>query len=167
MVGLFCGVWPSRAVQPRHGGLKPQDLLHDIPTAKRVVRQKCPAVQPSRRQRLLPGGGSELESFALRFAQAVVEVLGAERPPQQLLRCTSARVYADLLRRCARLNRVAAADARRRRLRMCVRSVHVSVPVRGAAEISIRVQHGQRSRAIAARLDWFEGRWQCTDLQFG
>jgi hypothetical protein len=48
-----------------------------------------------------------------------------------------------------------------------VRSVHLSRPYDDAAELSIHVRHGSRSRAIAARIERIEGRWRCTALEFG
>ncbi len=117
--------------------------------------------------RLVPGARAELEAFAHRFAHAVVEVVGGDRGPNQLLRWTTERVYADLQHRCALLARTTPGDRRVRRLRSQVRSVHVFCPSPEAAEISVHVRHGERSRAIAARVELTEGRWCCTVLEFG
>jgi hypothetical protein len=117
--------------------------------------------------RVLPGARAELEAFAHRFANAVVEVVGGDRGPSQLLRWTSDSVYADLQRRCALLARTTPGDRRVRRLRSQVRSVHVFCPSAEAAEISVHVRQGERSRAIAARIELGEGRWCCTVLEFG
>jgi hypothetical protein len=116
---------------------------------------------------LLPGDRAELEAFAHRFANAVVEVIGGDRGPSQLLRWTTERVFADLQRRAALLARTTPGDRRVRRLRSQVRSVHVFCPSSEAAEISVHVRHGERSRAIAARIELLGGRWCCTALQFG
>ena len=117
--------------------------------------------------RVLPGARAELEAFAHRFASAVVEVIRGDRGPSQLLRWTTERVYADLQRRAALLARTTPGDRRVRRLRSQVRSVHVFCPSPEAAEISVHVRHGERSRAIAARIELLDGRWCCTALQFG
>jgi hypothetical protein len=45
--------------------------------------------------------------------------------------------------------------------------VHVFCPSPEAAELSVHVRHGERSRAIAARIELREGRWCCTVLEFG
>jgi hypothetical protein len=95
--------------------------------------------------RLVPGNRAELEAFAHRFASAVVEVVGGDRGPSQLLRWTSERVYAELQRRC----------------------VHVFCPSPEAAEISVHVRRGERSSALAARIELLDGRWCCTALEFG
>ena len=117
--------------------------------------------------RVLPGARVELEAFAHRFASAVVEVIGGDRGPSQLLRWTTQRVYSDLQRRAALLAHTTPGDRRVRRLRSQVRSVHVFCPSPEAAEISVHVRHGERSRAIAARIEHLDGRWCCTALEFG
>ncbi len=120
---------------------------------------------------VVTGDGSdrdeELRAWAARFAQATVEVLGGDRPLSQLLRWTSARVYADLERRVRILGRTAPAPQRRRTVRPQVRSVHVFRPGDSSAEVSVHVRHGQRSRALAARLEVREDRWRCVALQLG
>lgn len=119
-----------------------------------------PAQDPTRADR-------ELQQWAARFAQGVVEVLGGDRPLTQLVRWTSRRVYVDLERRLRLLARVSGSEQRRSTIRPQVRSVHVCRPTATAAEVSVHVRHGQRSRAIAARLEQVRGRWQCTALHFG
>jgi hypothetical protein len=117
--------------------------------------------------RVLPGARAELEAFAHRFASAVVEVVGGDRGPQQLLRWTTEPVHQELQHRAALLARTTPGDRRVRRLRSQVRSVHVFCPSAEAAELSIHVRHGERSRAIAARIELVERRWCCTALEFG
>jgi len=119
--------------------------------------------------RLVEGGAasSEVQAWAARFAQAVVEVLGGDRPLSQLVRWTSHRVYLELERRLALLTRTSDSGRRRRAARPQVRSVHVCHPTAESAEVSVHVRYGRRSRAIAARLELVRGRWQCTVLQLG
>ncbi len=121
--------------------------------------------------RLVDGAGSrehrEVQAWAARFAQACVEVLGGDRPLAQLLRWTTARVYYDLDRRVRILGRTSPATQRRRTIRPQVRSVHVFQPEPGTAEVSVHVQHGHRSRALAARLERRNDRWTCVALQLG
>jgi hypothetical protein len=121
--------------------------------------------------RLVDGAGShehrEVQAWAARFAQACVEVLGGDRPLAQLLRWTTARVYYDLDRRVRILGRTSPATQRRRTIRPQVRSVHVFQPGPGTAEVSVHVQHGHRSRALAARLERRNDRWTCVALQLG
>ena len=125
--------------------------------------------------RVVPGGRStlpgpaevEVRAWAGRFAQAVVEVIGGDRPVSQLLRCTSTRVYQDLSRRTEILGRTTPATTRRQTVRPQVRTVHVFQPTSQAAEVCVTVRHGERCRALAARLEQREGRWTCTALQVG
>ena len=108
--------------------------------------------------RVLPGQRAELEAFAHRFASAVVEVVGGDRGPSQLLRWTSERVYADLQRRAALLARTTPGDRRVRRLRSQVRSVRVFCPSPGAAErrgsrwrIALRALRGSGRRSKSSK----------------
>lgn len=137
--------------------------LGDVERAMRATRPapELRLVSPSER------GTDEVRQWAARFAQAVVEVLGGDRPLQQMLRWTSQRVYGELERRLAILSRTQDAGRRMRTVRPQVRSVHVFHPTPHSAEVSVHVRHGQRSRAIAARLEHCGGRWQCTALQLG
>lgn len=101
-----------------------------------------------------------------RYVQALVEVLAGERPVAQLMRWTSDKIYADLLRRIRTVRRGGAME-RRGRERPRVSSVHVCEPRDGIAEVAIHVRHGGRSRAVAMRLEGWDGRWRCTALQLG
>lgn len=105
--------------------------------------------------------------WAGRFVQAVVEVIAGDRPLQQLVRWTSGRVYADLNRRVRILGLTTSAASRYRTERAHVRSVHVFQPRPDAAEVAAHVRHGDRSRAVAARLETHQGRWRCTALLLG
>jgi hypothetical protein len=133
------------------------DRLPDQPTTPELQRVPEEASSELR----------EVHEWAARFAQATVEVLGGDRPLSQLLRWTNARVYADLDRRIRILGRTGPAPDRRRAVRPQVRSVHVFKPSPAAAEISVHVRHGHRSRALAARLELRSSRWLCVVLQLG
>ena len=110
---------------------------------------------------------AEVRAWAARFSQAVVEVTGGDRPVTQLLRWTSARVYADLKRRVRIMAQNRPAGQRMRTIRPQVRSVHVFQPAPTSAEVSVHVRYGQRSRALAARLEQRNGHWTCTALLVG
>jgi hypothetical protein len=146
-----------------------------LPRVEGSLALKEPTPEPAREApqtpelRLLDGGRQrdEVKLWAARFAQAVVEVLSGDRPLAQLVRWTSHRVYVDLERRLDILSRTSHTGRRRRTVRPQVRSVHVCHPTPEAAEVSVHVRYGQRSRAIAARLELTGGRWQCTALQLG
>lgn len=127
----------------------------------------APPIRARPRLRLVTSDQPDLDGFATRFAQAVVEVVGGDRGIHQLMRWTTGAVYADLQRRSHLLQRAMPTDRRQRRLRAQVRSVHLQRPTETSAEISIHVRHGHRSWAIAARIDFIEGRWRCSALEFG
>ena len=106
------------------------------------------------------------QPWAARYLQAVVEVLGRQRPVTQLARWTAAHVYTDLVR----VHRAGAAhprDATERPARQAVVSVRVCRVGPDAAEVAARIEEGARSRAVAARLDFRRGRWTCTALLVG
>lgn len=132
-----------------------------------AVRDPSRGLPQTPELRVVSGGGEDVQVWAARFAQAVVEVLGGDRPLPQLVRWTSQRVYAELDRRLSILARAPRAGHRPRAARPQVRSVHVFHPTPESAEVSVHVRYGQRSRAIAARLELVRGRWQCTVLQLG
>ncbi|HWF42771.1 MAG TPA: Rv3235 family protein, partial [Acidothermaceae bacterium] len=108
--------------------------------------------------------------WAGRLVQAMIEVVSGVRPVSQLVRWTTAAVYDEL---CARVARpVASTGAGTRaiattRLAEVVRSIRVSEPRDGVAEVCAIVQQGPRCRAIALRLEGIDGRWQCTALHIG
>jgi hypothetical protein len=107
---------------------------------------------------------AEVRAWAGQFAQAAVEVAGGERPVIQLLRWTGEQVYADLERRATLVTR--ARGQASRRIRPQVRSVHACSPTPDSAEVSVHVRHGERSRALALRMERHRGRWLCVVLQF-
>ena len=126
---------------------------------------RTPELDLSRRSRVEGLADAEVRGWAARFAQAVTESVTGLRPTSQLVRWTTQEVFRDLDRR-AQLVRRAAGPARRP-VRPQVRSVHVSRPTGQAAEVSVHVRHGHRSRALAFRLERREDRWVCSALEFG
>lgn len=118
-----------------------------------------------------PRGGPQVavEQWARRFAQAAVEIVGGDRPASQLLRWTTGEVYADLSRRAmlvARAGGHALGAGRVMTVRPHVLSVRTTFVTPQAAETSIHVRYGERSRAVAARFEHRRGRWLCTALDF-
>jgi hypothetical protein len=127
---------------------------------------------------VMAGGGSpdfgadgcglpDPRDWAARFCQAIVEVIGGDRPAAQLVRWTSHDVYKDLNRRVRILGLTSNAAARGQVARPQVRSVRVCQPAPKIAEVAVHLQHGRRSRALAARLEIIDRRWLCTALQLG
>lgn len=96
--------------------------------------------------------------WAGRLVLATMEVLSGRRPVQQLMPWTDEVVYAQVGRAVRR--RGAPGGVPR-----VLASLHVSEPADGVAEVCAVVTGGDRSRAVAARLEGSDGRWRCTALQ--
>ncbi len=113
----------------------------------------------------------ELERWARRYGQAVAEIATGDRPAAQVIRWSTPRVYDDLVRRAllvARANNRPASIGRQRRVvsRPVLRGVHISFVAGHVVEASFVVKYGERSRAIAARFEVLDDRWQCSALEF-
>ncbi|WP_020393423.1 Rv3235 family protein [Kribbella catacumbae] len=119
--------------------------------------------------RLVPTGPTlpDAQAWATRLVQAVAEVLAGDRPIGQLIRFTDTFVFTDLNRRVRVLGLTTTATGRSARERSAIRSVHVSTPATEVAEVSAHVRCGDRSRAMALRLEVHRNRWICTALQLG
>jgi hypothetical protein len=102
-------------------------------------------------------------TWAGRVVQAIVEVLAGVRPATQLVRWTTAEVYEEISSRVL-AGHGSHADGPPRGV---VRSLHVSEPADGVAEVCALVRRGARSTVIALRLEGRDGRWQCTALELG
>lgn len=100
--------------------------------------------------------------WAGRFVQGVVEVLAGDRPIAQLVRWTSTEVYEEVSALSAPHRGPGPLPAR-----AVVRSIHVSEPADGVAEVAAMVRDGLRTTAVALRLEGLDGRWQCTALELG
>lgn len=113
---------------------------------------------------------SELEVWIGRVVQALVEIVGGDRPLTQAVRWTSPRVYKQLARKTAHLGRVGGYTpgvARVQRVRPRVTGVLSSTSADSVVEAAITVRTGARARAVAARFERIDARWVCTVLDFG
>ena len=102
---------------------------------------------------------------AIRFTQALVEVLSGGRPLRQVAAWMAPDVYEGLRRRLA----LAAGRGPVTRARLA--SVHTAVVEPGVLEVAARMVHAQRSRALAVRLEHHTDRrgvrqWRCTALSW-
>ena len=110
-----------------------------------------------------------VEQWARRYAQAAVEIVGGDRPVSQLLRWSSREVYENLDRRAqlvARAGHHQPGQGRVQPVRPKVVGVHSCFVSREAVEVSVHVRYGERSRALAARVERTRDRWCCTALDF-
>ncbi|TCC34774.1 Rv3235 family protein [Kribbella sindirgiensis] len=118
----------------------------------------------------VPGAGPvlpEVRVWGARLAQAVSEVLAGDRPISQLVRFTDDVVFMELNRRVRMLGMNSTAGTRGANEKSTVRSVRVFMPEPRIAEVAAHVRHGQRSRAVAFRLEVRRNRWVCTALELG
>jgi hypothetical protein len=97
-----------------------------------------------------------------RILRAVFEILGRRRPLHQLLPWTSEDVYEEVT---AWVYRTMRAEPSPPRLPDSVRSVRVSEPADGVAELTAVVHLHGRVRAVVLRLEGVDGRWRCTLLR--
>jgi hypothetical protein len=100
------------------------------------------------------------QGFARVLLQAVLEVVAGVRPVKQLQRDTSPELYANLLETLSGRPRATGVRPDRR----AVRSVHVQQRPEGIAEVCATVCSGERTLALALRLEGLDGRWKCTEL---
>ena len=145
---------PPGAPGSGHPGLR----LVGAPDAEETLDEIEFGPQPTPRSAL-----PEPRHWAGRFVQAVVEVLAGDRPAGQLVRWTSTEVYDHVTCRVV----PGAAVGTTAPARAVVRSVHVTEPADGVAEVSALVRRGVRCTAVALRLEGMDGRWQCTALELG
>jgi hypothetical protein len=104
----------------------------------------------------------EPSSWARRLLLGLAEAAAGRRPLNQVSALLSPSV-------CRGLGEDFALAARRGGPhwlhRAVVRTVHVSEPCDGVAELAATVQAGRRIHAVALRLEARHGRWRCTRLQ--
>ena len=131
-----------------------------------VIPEPPPDVRIRHRPATDPAPGlPEAGVWASHLVQAVIEVLAGARPIGQLARWLSPEVQGQLRRQrtAAVTPRPASATGRGNRGR-AVRSVHICSPAAGVVEATVVIGGGQRSRAVALRLEAVGGQWRCTRL---
>lgn len=159
-VGLRLVTQPARSdltTGQAHAGPRPHVDPHADPHVDLDDDEVGFGPQPTARAEL-----PEPRSWATRLTQGLVEVLAGDRPPGQLVRWTSAEVFDDVAALA-----VPRGPGRASTPRGVVRSLHVSEPADGVAEVAALVRRGRRTTAMALRLEGLDGRWQCTALELG
>ena len=157
---------PPRPSSPRRSQVPGQQALplefrlaNGLPAAPRVPRS---VHEHAPKSSVVPWAG--------RLAQAVLEVVAAERPAAQL----STWVVPEVFRRLERRHQVKARELEPSRPRgRCaeqVQSIHVCHPTPDVAEVSV-VSNGvgggsDRCRGLAFRLERRNERWICTELDW-
>jgi hypothetical protein len=109
-----------------------------------------------------PVAGPDPRRWCAVFARALVEVLTGTRQAAQLSMWTTRPVLALLERRSNLLlaRRVGRASARAGRIILCE-------PAAGVLEASLTLHDNARVRAVAFRLELYDGRWLCTAIDIG
>ena len=149
---------------PTDGGVAVQGVL---PLEGLADAPRAPQTTPSSRRRPRCNqdvSDAQLRQIAQQFCVGVAEVIYGDRAVNQLLRCTSERVYTDLAKRSA------TAKSRRRMTservaRARLEGVRLQRPSAKAVEICARLRQGERNHALAARLELINGRWICVALE--
>lgn len=99
----------------------------------------------------------ELRRMASALARAITEVLSGQRPAVQLSRWLEEPPLRALT------------DAGRsyRREQVALASIRLQLTPRGSVEVTLRLEKGRGSSAVAYRLDQRRERWRCTALVIG
>jgi hypothetical protein len=129
-----------------------------------------PAARPGDLVSAEPEPRAALDRFVRRHLACAVEIASGDRPTTQLLRHCSPAVYAALARRAQLVTQAAgtspALGRGRGAIRPVLRSAHTSLVRADALEAAAHVRYGARSRALAARFEVVDGRWQCVALEW-
>lgn len=136
-----------------------------FPHASPVV--PAPLLRPAPETAGRPEAGAVLRERSGHLMQALVEALSGERPVRQMASWMAPSVYDQLVRRLSACAKATGRMPAGRRARVV--SVHVIMVDPDTAELAARFVHGQRSRAIAVRLEARRNHrgismWQCTAL---
>jgi hypothetical protein len=115
-------------------------------------------------------GASQAVPLPRQFAQVIVEILAGFRPLRQAVGWTTDRVRAQI----GDLTQVLTSDQRPR-----IRRIVTSQPTASVVEMTVVVNFGQRSRALAMRFEHMPARrpapglparparWLCTEIETG
>lgn len=153
---------PLPAVEPDFG----TPLLAPVPSEKSEdgTRRRVIDADLRRLFGIQRTGSAKLPDPRPRAAAAVrvlMEVLAGDRPARQVSGWVSASVLAGLE------SRVGSRPGKNRPRQCLLRSLHLSEPSDGAAEIAAVVDTGTRCRAVALRMEGRDGRWVITALHAG
>jgi hypothetical protein len=115
-------------------------------------------------------GLPDVRGWSASLALAMAEAVQGRRPVGQLSRWVDERVLATLTvaRRAARSDAARPGAGPDHGVRPpLLRSVRLQFPQPRVVEAAAHVQHGERSSALAFRLDVWYDRWLCTALELG
>jgi hypothetical protein len=155
---------PARRVLDRHES-RVVDATQGTLTLVPATPPAAPefAVQP---EPAIPSAPPEDREWVARFVQAATEVASGLRSSSQLIRWTTPEIHAAIHRRHALAARVRGAGLYRAG-KPVVRSLRMQVVRRGVYEVTAVVADLDRFRAVALRVERFDGRWRVTALEVG
>lgn len=102
-------------------------------------------------------------AWSARFVRVLLEALAGLRPLTQLATWANPDVCRGISRRVSATDRCGDLP----RAIGNLRSLHLSSPAAGVAEVCAVVRTGHRIRAIALRIEAAGGQWRCTSLTIG
>jgi hypothetical protein len=108
---------------------------------------------------------SDPAPLLINLTRCVIEILAGVRHLDQLARWVTDEVHLNLMRRvtiAARSRAITGASAKRPRL--TISEPRVSEPLDGVVEAVVMVHQPARSRAVAIRLEGFDGRWRASAI---
>jgi hypothetical protein len=146
------------------------DELTDTASLPSRYDQRLPFERPAGPPRVWrsgpprPTGLPDPGSWGRRLLIGLIEAAGGRRPLHQLATLLSPSVSRGL---GADFERAASEGTHHWLHRAGLRSLRVSEPADGVAELCATVDNGARVRALALRLEAHHGRWCCTRLQLG
>jgi hypothetical protein len=111
-----------------------------------------------------PRGLPDPSAWGRRLLIGLIETAAGRRPLHQLAAMLSPSVSRGIGTDFERSARIGTPHWLHR---AGLRSVRVSEPAQGIAELCATVDTGRRVRAVAMRLEEHHGRWRCTRLQLG
>jgi hypothetical protein len=140
-------------------GPRPGPYDRRLPFEPAPVRPRVWRARPPR-----PSGLPDPASWGRRLLVGLIETAAGRRPLHQLAGLLSPSVSRGI---GADFERAAQAGTPHWLHRATVRSLRVSEPAIGVAELCATLETGRRVRALALRLERHHGRWCCTRLQLG
>jgi Family of unknown function (DUF6459) len=97
-------------------------------------------------------------AMAAAVVRALVEMMSGIRPVGQTMDWFAASLRPDVARAASQIGP---------RRRYAVRSIHVSEPRPGVAEVAAVIARDSRAAALAMRMETVDGKWRVTALRIG
>ena len=169
--GAACPLTPATPTLEPHVGRAPErGRAAETTTAPTAVPPGAAAQAATSQAAAGQAAAGQAVALSRQYAQAIVEILAGSRPLRQTIGWTTERVRAQI----GDLARVLASDQRPR-----IKRVVASQPTASVVEMTVVINFGGRSRALAMRFEQMPARrpvpglpgrparWFCTELETG